>query len=564
MQIRQIVIKRFRGIKLLNWLVPPQKIVCLIGKGDSTKSTILEAIEYALSSRWSIPINDADFYLCKTDDPIEIYVTVGNLPDHMLSERVFGLKLRGWKNNQIHNEPDDDCEPVVTIKLQINSNLEPEWSLYRDNDTDERRVSSKKREMLGAISVRNYADRDLSWSRGSSLSRLTDDAVGAITEAHREARRSLKNTSIQSLETAAEKTQQIASSYGVAPQHDKFQPALDTGITTGLNAFTLHDGDIPLRMLGLGSKRLVSIGIQEESIPDGAILLLDEVEQGLEPFRLRNLIQKLKNNSKQGQVFMTTHSSVSVDELAGKELNVVQILKGVTTVKQIPDDFRVTIQNAPETLLAAKVLVCEGATEYGICTALDAQWKSENSGIGFGYLGVVPVVYQMGGGTGSSIKLATTLAELGYNVSLFMDSDVPIRNEKDLKTKVTVIRWDGKVNLEQRVFLDMPWSSIQELLDYAILHKGKNSILTTINSSLGLDTTTPFIDTNINKWLSVKSEKDIREALGSVASKKSWFKERQKGEDLGRFIIKNFSDVESKDLGLKIIQLKAWAYDNNP
>ena len=54
MRIRHISIKNFRGIKELDWKVTGD-FVCLIGPGDSTKSTILDAIECALYPRWNFP-----------------------------------------------------------------------------------------------------------------------------------------------------------------------------------------------------------------------------------------------------------------------------------------------------------------------------------------------------------------------------------------------------------------------------------------------------------------------------------------------------------------------------
>ena len=44
MRIRKINIKNFRGIKELDWSLPAEDIFCLIGKGDSSKSTLLEAM----------------------------------------------------------------------------------------------------------------------------------------------------------------------------------------------------------------------------------------------------------------------------------------------------------------------------------------------------------------------------------------------------------------------------------------------------------------------------------------------------------------------------------------
>ena len=48
MRIYQLEIKHFRGIQYgkFNFTTP---LVCLVGHGDTTKSTILDAIEYVLS-----------------------------------------------------------------------------------------------------------------------------------------------------------------------------------------------------------------------------------------------------------------------------------------------------------------------------------------------------------------------------------------------------------------------------------------------------------------------------------------------------------------------------------
>ncbi len=74
MKIRQISIKNFRGIKELDWKIAGD-FICLIGAGDSTKSTILEAIEYALSPRWNISFEDTDFYNLEVNQKIEINLT---------------------------------------------------------------------------------------------------------------------------------------------------------------------------------------------------------------------------------------------------------------------------------------------------------------------------------------------------------------------------------------------------------------------------------------------------------------------------------------------------------
>ena len=66
MKIRKIDVLNFRGIKHLEWKLPDQQVFCLIGKGDSAKTTILEAIRCTFSPQWNLPFNDSDFHASST------------------------------------------------------------------------------------------------------------------------------------------------------------------------------------------------------------------------------------------------------------------------------------------------------------------------------------------------------------------------------------------------------------------------------------------------------------------------------------------------------------------
>lgn len=54
--------------------------------GDSTKTTILDAVEVALSPRWNIPFDDSDFYDADSSAPILIPGAVGGLPEEFKSD----------------------------------------------------------------------------------------------------------------------------------------------------------------------------------------------------------------------------------------------------------------------------------------------------------------------------------------------------------------------------------------------------------------------------------------------------------------------------------------------
>lgn len=81
-RIRQVEIKHFRSIRSLSWY-PQPGLNCLVGPGDSGKSTILDAIDLCLGARRTVSFADTDFYGLDVSQPIVISLTLGDLPDRL-------------------------------------------------------------------------------------------------------------------------------------------------------------------------------------------------------------------------------------------------------------------------------------------------------------------------------------------------------------------------------------------------------------------------------------------------------------------------------------------------
>ena len=79
MQIRKVEIQNFRSIRSLTWY-PVAGLNCLIGPGDSGKSTILDAIDICLGARRSVSFGDTDFHRLDVAQPIQITLTLGPYP----------------------------------------------------------------------------------------------------------------------------------------------------------------------------------------------------------------------------------------------------------------------------------------------------------------------------------------------------------------------------------------------------------------------------------------------------------------------------------------------------
>lgn len=303
MQIRQLKIRNFRGIATLDWS-PERPFCCLIGAGDTGKSSILDAIEATLSPRWFV-FGEPDFHCCDTASSIVIEATVGELSRQLMSDERFGLYTRGWSRaGELRDEPEDDDEAVLTVRLTVDATLEPVWELVCDRLDHPRTLSNRDRMLFGLIRLAGEDARHLAWGQGSVLSRLTGDTDGAaarLAQAYRAARDNANLDEIESLTNAASQAEAFARSLG-AYINDSYEPGLELG-RSGMSssAIALHDSGVPLRLAGLGTRRLATLAIQKSAMSEGAIVLVDEIEHGLEPHRILGGIAQLKADQRDAE-----------------------------------------------------------------------------------------------------------------------------------------------------------------------------------------------------------------------------------------------------------------------
>jgi putative ATP-dependent endonuclease of OLD family len=371
MKLRHLAIMNFRGIREMSWF-PPGDFVCLIGPGDIGKSTILDAVELVFSPRWNPPLDDADFFQCDTSEHLVIEATVGELPQRLISDAAFGLRLRGFDSTTkaILDEPEDHHEVVVTIRFQVDESLEPTWHVVTDRHPEGQVLGAREREKFGVLRLGGAVDRHLSWGKGSVLSKLTDDLetqAAVLAGASRTARQQVKVEHLPQMAKAAKQAEGLAAELGVHPT-SAFLPALDPAAGLSSHGLVLHDGNVPYRKIGFGSRRLVSLAMQRHVARDTGLVVIDEVETGLEPFRLRRLLQTLLLNrdAKGMGVFMTTHSPVALAQLRANHLGIVRrSADGVVKVMMPPETLQGSLIKHAEAFLSRRVIVCEGKTEMG-------------------------------------------------------------------------------------------------------------------------------------------------------------------------------------------------------
>lgn len=575
MQIRQLKANNFRGISHLDWK-PGQNFCCLIGPGDTGKSTILDAIEAALSPRW-VFFTEPDFLNCSTVNSILIEVTVGELSKSLKSDERFGLYIRGWTTaGDLRDEPEDDDEPVLTVRITVDATMEPVWELVCDRVEAPRTLSNRDRALFGLVRLVGEDARHLTWGQGSVLSRLTgdtDEAAAHLAEAYRTARASANLNQIEALSNTAKLAETFAKNLG-AYVNNVYIPDLELG-RSGLSSgsIALHDGSVPLRLAGLGTRRLATLAIQKSAINEGAIILIDEIEHGLEPHRIIGAIAHLKADQTEasskgqptGQVFITTHSDVALAEAGGDSLWVVQTKRHESSDTVIlkpscPNSIRILMRFTPRALFARRVLIMEGNTEIGLLLGIRENWPLLHGGKPIEQLGSA-----IADGNGAqAYSMALALNKLGYVTAIYRDSDkaLSVENITELKTGgIAVFEYGSNLNTEQAIFSAASDNMVQDLLNYARREKGDNSVDTCLNNKLD---TLPIsvIRGNFSGWGNTcgLNGLQLREAIADVASKNKWFKDQHRARGLASMVWAIICDKPDSPIAMTLKQAEDWLY----
>jgi len=568
-RIRKIEIENFRGIKALDWK-PSEGINCLIGPGDSGKSSVLDAIDLCLGARRNLSFTDADFHKLDVSEPIKIKVTVGELDDALKNIDTYGLYVRSFdaKTGEVEDEPDKYGETVLTIQLAVESDLEPNWTLISARAAAQglsRNLSWGDRVRVAPTRIGNMADFHLGWRKGSVLNKLTDeeaDASAALVKAARDARVAFGDEAQEKLGDTLAIVAATAKELGI-PIGDDIKAMLDAhSVSFSGGTISLHDEDgIPLKGLGIGSTRLLIAGLQKKAAKEATMILIDELEHGLEPHRIIRLIGSLgaKENPAPLQVFMTTHSPVALRELSGKQLYVTRRQPAHHDVIEVGDEDGVqgTIRTFPEAFLAPSVVVCEGASEVGLIRGLD-QFRVGQELPSISAQGTALVD---GGGASRIYDRNDAFAKLGYRTAILRDDDLqpdPPKEAAFIGAGGKVVAWGSGRALEDELFASLSEAGAMKLLARAVELHGEELVDAHIKSATnGVKALTDIQIEPLLDSLSAES----RAILGKAARTKraGWFKSVTWMEDVARDIVGPDLEAASPDFQARIADIFDWA-----
>jgi hypothetical protein len=524
----------------------------------------LDAIDFCLGARRSVSLTDADFYSLNVEEPISITITIGELDDALKSLETYGAYLRSFNEDTgvIDDEPEASGETVLTVNMKAGSDLEPIWTLVSkraENQGQSRFLSWGDRARLSPNRIGALADHNLAWRRGSVLNRLSEeraDTSAALAKAARDARAAFGNAADAQLGETLNIVKQTAAELGI-PVGGELKAMLDAhSVSFSGGTIALHGADgVPLRALGVGSTRLLLAGLQRTAAKEATVILIDELEYGLEPHRIVRLLGSLGAKEAQPplQGFITTHSPTALRELSGNQLAIVRKRDGVHSVSLVgtANDVQGTIRLHPEAFLAPSVLVCEGASEVGFIRGLDQQAVA-NGHTSINAFGVCLVDAK---GVSKLYQRATPFVGLNYRVGILRDDDVQPSAADEAAFSAAggpVFRWRLGRSLEDELFMSLSDAGAAGLLAKAVMFHGEARIDAQIR-------TASAATLNLAACRGPATAA-TRAAMAKAAQGEAnpWFKTVGRMEEVGRDVVG--PDLPRAEAGFVAIVTSAWQW----
>lgn len=536
MYIKRIKVENFRGIKKMDWILE-NKLLCLIGSSDSTKTTILDAIEFALYPYWNLNITNTDFYECNTKNPILIQLTLGDLPEEFINENAYGLYIRKFVDDDSNDEPEEADDIFLTIQLSISEFFEPEWKVITNRNM-EKPISHKDRAKLSIARIGENIDKDFYIGRNSILKSYIDDTKELNSQLF-DILQSVKRQNIDttSITTAFSSIKKVIDDYNIKLNSQLGLEIEMKNSDLNISNIGISDGLIPLNKKGTGTKRLLSSILNLEGDNNKNCILIDEIEHGLEPYRIADLLYKLKTKNRQS--IITTHSTIPITELDYHNLFICRSENGETKCLKIPEEFQGLLRKFPYAFLSKKILITEGATEWGIIRKFNKIWNNENFSLAYSS----GIVVDGHGGSGTITK-AKQFKKLGYDVAIFIDGDDSTTNGQANELQdIKVFKLKDKYNTEKRILEDIKFGNLKKLINIMVQIKDEVLVKKYMEEFFGISTL------DLDDVKDSFQEKDIKDKLYNILIKKNSKKEDIfKGTTYGEYLGELIYDLSTTDL----------------
>ncbi|NBJ09485.1 AAA family ATPase [Microvirga sp. SYSU G3D207] len=534
MHIRRLTIRNYRGLSDFTW-DPKPGVNCLIGPGDSGKSTVLAAISLLLAPYPAGPCSEFDYYGRRVGNGFEITAVI-NVPDpRLLATDRFPPLLQGWRNGEVTPLPDEDgAEPVIVVRVRGTPDMEALHEIVPPTEAVECppfSVALRRRFALARLSGEDRAPRDLRVGPGSLLDKYLGrtDFRPALHQAVAVASRSLElPTSVQE---------------GVASMAALFERAnlptdLHLGIVPPAGGTTLpgmvtllHGADpaeaIPIALSGTGTRHLALLELSSALALEQPVIVVDEPERGLEPYRQRLAAERIVELSgERGHAFLTTHAPAVLSRMPAG--SVWRMGPSTEIVALDSPDLHKVLATDPEALLCPLPVFCEGPTEIGLLSVVLPPLLG-------GSLDRLGIHLIDGRGQPQVFGRVEAFAAAGLRCAAFLDNEAAFPEKRArLSAGCHLFVWEDACNIEEAVAQWLPEERLVDVPAWAAEARDgrERSYVDQVRGRFSQPA-----GRTIGELIDEFGARAVRQALAACMSNNTWFKTVDAGRLLGQRLL---------------------------
>lgn len=425
MRIVRLSVQNFRSIESAELLLPDQ--VVLVGDNNSGKSSILEAIDLVLGPerlRHRPVINEHDFYEGRylpenEEEPaveIRIEAVVIGLDEEQRGRFVEYLEFWDSVPGCLLESPPvgrtDDETVLPALRVAFFGRYDPEEDDFEgqtyfmspvpeDGELETFRTHHKR--FCGFLFLRTLrtGSRALSLERGSLLDiilrlreqrvRIWEDVIGELRKVGvaEDEELGLSDTLVQ----VQEKLRSFIPTEWADDPHIRVSDLTREMLRKTLTVFMASGSEsggyaVPFRRQGTGTINMLVFALLSMIADEkqNVIFAMEEPEIAIPPYTQKRVIESVKAAS--SQVLLTSHSPYVLEEFEPEKVAVLQRSGGTLTLTQskLPPTVKMKAYRREmrirfcEALLARRVLVVEGRTEYDAIPAAARRLAELNPG----------------------------------------------------------------------------------------------------------------------------------------------------------------------------------------
>ncbi|WP_200954027.1 ATP-binding protein [Ensifer sp. Root142] len=426
----------------------------LIGGGDSGKSTLLHAIAMVFSPTNAAQVYETDYFNRSLDPGFVIEATVALPAEVELANFQQTLWPWEWDGRKAvlpnRDQEDANRDPVYIFRVRGTPELELVWEVVQPN-MDAVALSTSLRRKVGVVRLANddRNDRDLRLVTGSALDRL-------LSKGNLKARISAQVASVEVANAFTSEETKALKDLDKVLRDAGLPHNLDVGLTSrqGLSIGALvglladkNGTALPVASWGAGTRRMAALQIAGAIEASTRLTVIDEIERGLEPYRIRQLLDAISSDTQQS--FLTTHSPVVI---AAARDAALWYMAGDGRIGRLHQE-KVGRQQSrdPETFLSKVPIIAEGVTEVGFLRTLFRRVFTIHEHI-YG------IRIADGGGNEAMLGLLEALETAGITAAGFCDDEGKFAGRwQKLKSSAgpKLFQWSGGC-LEENIIAHVP------------------------------------------------------------------------------------------------------------